>query len=239
MTDILQHIPLNEKESSRLYFELSHHGAPAEGRNTPASLFKKLSPESFWTLSILQSRYDPRLLAILIAYFSKTDPQVDPIVWKKELVRCQALPILGVISEFVLETRKSDLLEYALTGAQPLPSQLFYKSLYKVAGSKMNEVISKPLWAFKKWGFLAADRPALKEDASPARRIYHYDTDVRLNILRDLASHQKHFRQGDYLKAIHFSVSRQQALKDLSVPWIRKKGKNRGCYYSLKGSFKP
>ncbi|HEX5037165.1 MAG TPA: hypothetical protein VFX30_08415, partial [bacterium] len=123
------------------------------------------------------------------------------------------------------------LLEFLSVGVSPEPTQLFYRGLYPIGGGKVQEAVSRPLRAFKKWGFLAADPPLLK-DRMQGRERRGYDQASRLRILREFARGKKEFRLRDYLQEVRFSVSRQQALKDLkSVPGIRKRGRGKGAVY--------
>lgn len=223
-------LPLTNKEASRLYWELSRRGAYCNGEN----YFWKhdhLSQEEFFTLAFLQSRYDPRLMAILIDFFSSHEVDLNPITFKKCLQKDEAISIAAVIGEFVREQKSSDLFQFLISCAKPVPTQLFYKNLYRIGGHKMQEVLEKPLWYFKKWGFLAVDPPLLK-DTRVQKRTYLYDSLGRLEILKNLARERKTFCLRDYLQKIGNSISRQQALKDFaSISWIKKKGNGKGMVY--------
>ncbi|QQR80756.1 MAG: hypothetical protein IPJ69_00890 [Deltaproteobacteria bacterium] len=121
-----------------------------------------------------------------------------------------------------------------MSEAKPVPTQLFYKNLYRIGGQKMAEVLDKPLWYFKKWGYLATDIPILKE--TPLQhRAYQYDLTSRGFILQKYCQSHRSFQMKDYLNLTEHSISRQQALKDLqNFSWLRKKGKGKGSvYYSL------
>lgn len=231
-------LPLNKEELSHLYWELARRGAFCSGEKF-SWRFNHMTEEELLTLAVLQSRYDPRLLIILVDFF-KLPRDLHPIHFKRFLRQEEALPIMAVIGEFVLESPASleakELCRFLMTGTRPVPTQLFYRGLYPIAGKKMREVIERPLWAFKKWGFLAADPPLLKEKAGP--RIYLFDQPTRLRILQELAARQKRFRLKDYLTEIRDSISRQQALKDLSsVRWLRKRGRGKGTFYALSDTY--
>ena len=76
--------------------------------------------------------------------------------------------------------------------------------------------------------------PPLLKDRKYAESPYLYDPQSRRQILEILSKSQDRFRLVDYLKAIQYSVSRQQALKDIrSLSWIRKKGKGKGSIYQV------
>ncbi|MBI2082422.1 MAG: hypothetical protein HYT76_02535 [Deltaproteobacteria bacterium] len=225
-------LPLSEKESSRLYWELAQKGAISVGEKTSWS-YHSLSGEELLVLALLQSRYDPRLLEILIDFFAKEKFQINPVVFKQKLSQWDALPLMAVVGEYVLEITASlevkELMRYFMIGAHTVPLQLFFLGLYRIGGRKMEEMVQKPLWGFKKWGFLASDPPLPKE----GQKIYLFDLTSRLNLLKKLVSDKRRFRLRDYLEVIDYSISRQQALKDLrQVSWIRKKGVGKGTFYS-------
>jgi hypothetical protein len=227
-------LPLNQKETARLYWELSRRGAFCNGEKYDWK-YKRLHEEELLTLAVLQARYDPRLAAILVDFLRSEGARFHPVRLKETLRKREALPVMAALGEFVLETSPPlpvrEMMRFLITGASPVPIQLFYRGLYPIGGKKMEEAASKPLWGFKKWGFLAADPPLLKERL-PAKRPYLFDQASRLQILRELTRKKSRFRLRDYLQEIGFSVSRQQALKDLrAIPWIRKKGERKGALY--------
>lgn len=227
-------LPLSHQEQSRLYWELNRRGGFCSGEKS-AWKYRGFSEEEFWTLAFLESRYDPRLLAILIDLFVRVPPAVDPLRFKKILKREGALTIAAVIGEFSVDSKTTgeaaELFRFLNVRTFPVPTQLFYRNLYPIGGRKIEEVLERPLRAFKKWGFLASDPPLLKERLR-ARRVYLYDFPGRVSKLKELTQHQKCFRLKDYLKAIGFSISRQQALKDLrALHWIIPQGKKKGASY--------
>lgn len=226
-------LPLNARETARLYWELSRRGAYLTGERFSWK-YENLSEEELTTLAILQTRYDPRLMAVMIDYLSVPHPGWNPVLFKETLRQREGLPLAAVIGEFVLESAPleevKDLFWFLQAGVSPVPNQLFYRGLYPVGARKMEEAISRPIWAFKKWGFLAADPPFLK-DRVVRRRCYLFDQDSRRNLLFEMAKKKKRFRLRDYLQEIHFSISRQQALRDLS--WLRRRGKGKGTLYEF------
>jgi len=231
-------LPLNDSETARLYWELERRGASCSGRRQPWS-YRRLSGEDILVLALLQSRYDPRLAAILVDFFKSPHPDLNPVTFKEELRGAGALAIAAVVGEFVNALnppfRVRELFGFLMSGASPMPTQLFYRGLYPLGSKKMGDATSQPLWGFKKWGFLAADPPFLKENDFP-RRCYLFDSDSRSNMLQELAAERKRFTLQNYLVKIRSSISRQQALKDLNAaPGILKKGKGKGTYYCATG----
>ncbi len=229
-------LPLTGPEAARLYWELAQRGASSVGDKLPWGY--KLSEEELLTLAVLQGRYDPRLLQILVDFFSRGKFSGNPVELKESLLNEKGLELMAVIGEFVLQMtdsrRAKELMRYLMTGVRPVPIQLFFPGLYRLGGKKITEVVEQPLWGFKKWGFLAADPPIPKEIP---KKIYLFDLDSRRNLLKKLAKERGRFRLKDYLGAIGRSISRQQALKDLKgTPWIQKRGTGKGSYYQLKAA---
>ncbi len=225
-------LPLHQGESARLYWELGRRGAPSTGEKRRWK-YGNLSEEELLTLAVLQTRYDPRLMAILVDLFRTPQTNLHPIQFKERLREVEALPIVAVLGEFVLEAavpvQVKEFFRFLTSGVRPVPTQLFYRGIYPLGSKKMEEAAIKPLWGFKKWGFLAADPPLLKEDAGHP---YLYDATSRFQILRELTSQKPRFRLRDYQAAVRFSISRQQALKDLrSLPWIKKSGLGKGTLW--------
>ncbi|HBF11866.1 MAG TPA: hypothetical protein DDW49_00500 [Deltaproteobacteria bacterium] len=232
-----RHFPLSTKAASRLYWELKKRGAFCEG-NYHAWPFKNFCDEELFSMALLQARYDPRLMAILVHYFRHIPVTLHPLIFKESLRKHEGLSTAAVLGEYVLDSKapetNKELFGYLATGIKPEPLQLFYKGLYPISGSKMEEAITQPLWAFKKWGFLAADPPLLKEEEK-TKRTYLYDKITRLELLKKMLQEKKETRLQNYLHLVGHGISRQQALKDLEkVPWIKKTGKNKGTIYRWK-----
>ncbi len=235
-------LPLSDAHAARLYEELSQRGAFCRGEKSPWP-YPPMTEEELYTLALLQSRHDPRLLAILVDLFTRRLIALEPISFKHSLQDAEALPIAAVLGTFVIgmdaPEENQDLFRYLQASTRPVPTQLFYQQLYPLGSHKLEEVLQHPLWPFKKWGFLAGDPPLLKERVN-TRRLHLYDQTSRLALLRELASTEKRFRLRDYLTCVHNAISRQQGLQDLSLlKGLEKKGKGRGAYYvsrSLRGS---
>lgn len=227
-------LPLTDQETARLYWELSRRGAFCSGKKFQWK-YQFSSLEELIALGFLQSRYDPRLLEILVDFFAHQELPIDPIGFKSVLKLEEALPLACVVGEFVLETTSSqatkELFHFLALGTRPVSTQLFFKGIYPIGGRKGEEVLEKPLWAFKKWGFLAIN-PPLHKDRFSEGRIYLYDETSRSHILKEIVREKRRIRMADYLKAVGFSISRQQALKDLkNFPGIVQKGVGRGTFY--------
>ncbi len=227
-------LPLNEKETSRLYWELKKIGGFCSGEKYSWK-YEKLSQEKLLVLAILQSRYEPQLMAILVDFFCKSSVLWNPLSFKTLLKQTEALHIAAVIGQMLMELPASeetkDFFRFLMVGVKPISTQLFYRGIYPLGSKKMEEVVSRPLWAFKKWGFLAANPPLLKETILH-KRTYLFDQKSRLHILRELFREKKQIRLKDYLQATQVSISRQQALKDIrSVSWIKKRGERKGTVY--------
>lgn len=186
-------LPLDQKECARLYWELSRRGAFCSGTKY-SWRYQRLKEEELITLAVLQARYDPTLAAVLVDFFQSERAELNPVRLKETLRGKGALTVMAALGEFVLETSSSlsalEMIRFLTTGASPVPIQLFYRGLYPIGGKKAEEAASKPLWGFKKWGFLAADPPLLKERL-PMKRPYLFDRTSRLQILQELTGKRK------------------------------------------------
>ena len=81
---------------------------------------------------------------------------------------------------------------------------------------------------YKRWGFLACERPTI--DARSRKTIGSWDKAARINILRRLVEGRSEIRISEYLDALGRSVSRQQALVDLKgMKDLAPQGRGRGA----------
>lgn len=240
-------LPLTSHEASRLYFELAKRGAKSQGLRRPWRFGRGAqTPEALLALAFAQSRYDPRLAAVLVDFFRSQNVPLDPLAFKRHLTDLDALSAAAALGELIrlpgAPDKNRDLFRFLASVARPVPMQLFYRNLYPVAGYKMREAAERPLRAFRKWGYLAHDAPLLKE-TRPARWKL-YDKPTRLDLLRELVASQGAVRLRDYLRAVGHSISRQRALLDIreakTALGLKRRGMGRGTVYKLaKGSKTP
>lgn len=229
---LLKHIPSNS-DLMRLYWELSQIGADSAGDKVSWRYSLK-SREELILLSCEMLRYDPRLLSILIIYFLNHWKELNPILLREGLLSLKTPQVLGVLREFIFNYTHDEELkyffDYITRGLKPVSPQLFFIGLFSI-GSKRHEFMArKSLKQYQKWGFLGMERPVVNVMTKEA--IGSYDFKTRQKIILDLLRSKQNFSIGDYLEALNFSVSRQQALYDLKhFKNIILKGHGRGAMW--------
>ena len=86
---------------------------------------------------------------------------------------------------------------------------------------------------YKRWGYLGREAPFAKELGSPARGTL--ERNERRNLLRRLADRRGSVTLAEYLEALHGTVSRRQAQRDLrEAPFLAKRGTTRGARYVVR-----
>ena len=219
-----------------MYFELAQLGANCSGEKREWS-YNPENREELLALGAEMSRYDPRLLGILVEYFSKHWREILPQRLRAYYPQMAAPQSLAVIAEFVKDAaRESEvqyLMEYLQKGLEKVPYQLYFKALLPPAGPLSRRSAEESLRQYKKWGFLSREAPTV--DVFQKKTVEAWDADARLNVLRRLFQSKEELSVGEYLKALSGSLSRQQAIKDLAVLARLKKGrKGRGARWVLR-----
>lgn len=222
-----------------LYYQLAKIGAPAIGAPKKWPYFPKtpITKEALIALSCAMVRYDPRLLGILVIYFKERWQELNPLHLRREISNIGTPQTLGVIGEFVkreLRDREATyFFDYLTRGFRPVPEQLFFLGTYPFASRYLHEAAKKSLKEYKKWGFLSSEKPVV--DLKTKRQVGSFDSTTRLKVLHALLKKKSTITLGQYLNAIDHSVSRQQALSDLSsVPKLKSYGRGRAAYWALK-----
>ena len=220
---------------SRLYYELGQAGARSVGENKPWPYHFK-TVEEMIALAADWSRYDPRLLQILVGWSLKSWNQWNPVSLRKAMQQMTTPQTLGVISEFLSAADPANrelqlFLNHLTADLKPLPPQFYFFDLY-LPGSKMAERATKEsLDEFKSWGFLGRERVVV--DAKTKSGVGNWDQPSRLNILRRLFKNKKQIQISDYLEELHHSISRQQALLDLKILPAKSQGGGRSAFWIL------
>jgi hypothetical protein len=201
-----------------MYFELAQLGASCSGEKFPWPYRPKHTEETL-ALAAEMSRYDPRLLGILVELLVHHAHRFSPQMIRAQYRLMSAPQTFAVIAEFV-KTAAQDpeviyLMEYLQKGLKPVSPQLYYKTIYSPGGKLSQRAAEEPLAQYKKWGFLAREAPTV--DVYQKKTVGHFDRDSRINILKRLFQEQGVLQLKDYLKAIGQTISRQQALKDLEA----------------------
>ena len=217
--------PPSPKHLSRMYFELSREGASSSGERYPWPYPAK-DLEHKLVLAAEMSRYDPRLLGILVEFFLKNWEKIRPQKIRELYPQMETPQTIAVITEFARRaTRENEIryfLEYLQRGLKPAPFQWYFKNLYSPGGKLGQEAAEKSLAEYKRWGFLAREAPTV--DVYRKKTVGRLDRDSRLNQLRELFAEKSALSLRDYLNALSHSISRQQALQDLKALARKKAG---------------
>lgn len=231
---MLKRIP-NENDMARMSFELAALGARCAGEllKWPYTIANKYE---LLALAAEMSRYDPRLFGILVEFFCNNWREINPLELRTAYSAMETPQIFGVIGEFFKKAVKDNeaihYYNYLTGGLKPLPTQFFFHSLYQVGGPLAGRAAEASLTEYKRWGFLAAERPTI--DAASKMTIGTLDANSRLNILRRLLTRKKVIQISDYLNALGNDISRQQALSDLQkCKFATKIGRGRGSKWKL------
>ena len=229
--------PLSPKERASLYYELGKLGAFCGGEPLVRH-FENLTANQLLSIACEESRFDPRLLGILIDYFSKHYRQINPFGLAKAIQKIATPQTLGVISEFAKKTHSSSDLkaffDIVLRDIHPSPIQIYFNTQVRPRVKIITKKILYTPNEFRKWGFFSDIDPYLKE-FRPKKAYWTFTSKDRQKILDDLMAQGEKFRMKDYLRALGGSITRQQAFIDLkNRKDLKKIGKNRGRVYQRK-----
>ncbi|MCB1214280.1 MAG: hypothetical protein KDK66_02265 [Deltaproteobacteria bacterium] len=204
------------KELSRLYWELSKLGAPSVGKKYPWP-YHPQSTEELLALACDLSRYDPRLLSILVSWLYKNWKKFFPQVLRDFYPKMDCPQTVALVAEFLKNLPQEKELSYCMTylqeGLAPVPFQLYFRGLYQPGGKMSQRAVLESLAEYRRWGFLAREMPSL--DVFKKTTLGHLSQEARLFYLKELLKEKKTIQLSDYLKALPVKVSRQQALQDL------------------------
>lgn len=227
--------PPTEDHLSRLYYELGKIGARSAGEKKKWPRHPS-SPEELFILASDWSRFDPRLLEILVQFGITHREKLNP-QHLRTLSKAMEVPqTLGVIASFI-QTAKPDDTElnlfwrYVTERLKPVDLQFYFRDLYSPASTLSERAAKEGLSEFKKWGFLGRERIII--DPASKTTVGTMDAASRLNVLKRLFAQQKKIQISDYLKAIGHTVSRQQALLDLKQTNATQQGKGRSAFWIL------
>lgn len=228
---MLQSVPTAE-HLSRLYFELQQVGAECVGEKKKWP-YHTLDREALLCLAADMSRYDPRLMTILVLYLHNHWNSLNPHAIRGHYGEMNSPQTVAVLAEFILSTMDHDdeqrfFFEYLQRGLNPVPTQFYFHHLYSPGGTLAAKASMSPLAEYKRWGYLAREAPVI--DAKERKTLGTMDSVARKNVLLELLSRRGKIQISDYLDALDNRISRQQALNDLkAVPWARRSGKGRGA----------
>lgn len=226
--------PLSTRESHALYARLANCGARVFAERS-GTLLKELSEEEVLCAAAEQSRFDYRLLYVLVALMAEHFDRFHPFRLRDAMKGVRTPAVWGVIGEFARKIQRdpnldrfSEILEEDL---QPASMQMFVSAFRAPRPEKMLAVAEKTSDEFSKWGFYSDEIPILKE-LKPKGKIGTYSQVTRRRILKNLFRAQRRVGVADYLEAVGHSISRQQAHKDLvSYPRVKTISDRRGRKY--------
>lgn len=226
----LLHAVPGEAELMRLYYELSLHGAPAVGKKVSWS-YKYSCLEELFALAGEMLRYDARLLTILLQLWIKRWLDIHPLRLRAHMHLMRYPQALLVMLEFArLATHGSEcryLLNYLRAGWEKVePPETFFLDGPKPHSRMAQRISGRNLAPYARWGFLGTERPLV--DLSIKRTLGHYDKAARLRILDKTLERNGSVSIPEYLEAVDYSISRQQARTDLrGVKKLRLRGQGR------------
>lgn len=201
---------------SRMYHELSKVGANSTGAEEDWP-YKTNNLEELITLASDMSRFDPRLFGIMVEYFSTHWHNLNPLNIRKLYSQMKTPQTVPLICEFAKELTKDSeamfFFAYLQQGIDPVTPQFYFHNLYSPAGRLAIRAVEEGIKEYKKWGFLASERPVIH--SMDRQSVGSLDPISRINILQRLLNEKKEISISEYLEAVNYSISRQQALVDI------------------------
>ncbi len=228
--------PPDENQLSRMYFELSQIGANCSGENLPWP-YQPKTKEELLALAAEMSRYDPRLLGILVEYFVGHWKEISPQNLRSFYRQMETPQTVAVVAEFskeAVDDREGRYLaEYLQRGLKPVPPQWYFRNLYTPGGTFAKDAAEENLAQYQRWGFFAREYPTV--DVFKKTPVGRMAPPGRRNLIRRLFEKKKFLSIGEYLAALGNTISRQQAIQDLrKIAKLRKGAKGRGAKWVLK-----
>lgn len=232
--NMLSKIPTDD-HLSRMYYELSIIGAEGVGEKKRWP-YDPRSKEELVALALDMSRFDPRLFGIVVKYFIDRWADLNPLKLRSYYSKMEKPETVGVVCEFfsevVTDPEALHFSSYLTSGLKPAEPQFYFHNAYAPAGELARRAVEEGLFEFKKWGFFACERPVI--DRAGKKTVGSFDGSSRMNILKELAESNDEIGIGNYLSAVHHSISRQQALLDIKAAGLVPNGKKgRGAKWKL------
>lgn len=221
----------------KIYQELARLGARAvTDQNDSADTVVLREQEDIFAEACKLSRYDPRLFHILIDYTYHNWMKLNPLRLRQLAEPYGASLEILVIFNFIQRARDEKELvfvyDYLARGFKPASSELYFLGVHAPASHAMFKAATEPLQEFLDWGFLGREKPIVYSESGERRELGHLSHIARINLASELIQNKKEFSIADYLEAIQYSVSRQQAIIDLKkCGRFRISGKGRGSHW--------
>ena len=220
---------------SRLYYELGRWGARSVGEKKKWR-YRFETKEELIAVAADWSRYDPRLLQILVQWGLESWTTWHPVLIRSVMKRMTTPQTVGVVAGFMTTANPLDrelelFLNYLIADLKPVSPQFYFFDLY-LPGSRLAERAAKEsLEEFKQWGFLSRERVLI--DAKTKRGVGSWDPESRRHILKRLFQRRRQIQISDYLEELQYSISRQQALLDLKNLPAKPHGEGRSAFWSI------
>lgn len=157
---MLKQIP-NINHLSRMYFELSQKGGSGIGEAVKWP-YSPQSTEELTALASDMSRFDPRLLEVIVDWVFHHWTELNPYQLRQTLKTMTCPQTLCVIFNFVSSIRRDSVptdseclafYQYLCEGIKPVSPQLYFTNVYpKPAGSLMTRAVTESLQEFKEKG---------------------------------------------------------------------------------------
>lgn len=221
------------RDLEKLYHDLALSGAACSNPLPQKALRYISTPEILFCEACEATRFDPRLLEIVVHHFGRELLTLNPLQIRLQMQNMQTPQTVGVALEFIKLLRTDvlsrDIVHFITKPLAAVSPQLYYVGVYtKPLSSSILKAIEMPLQEFSRWGFLAHEGVVLKNDFA-RKTLGTLALPSRLQIIKYLLQTQKQFSIGDYLKALHHQISRQQAFLDLkNCGLVKLIGENKG-----------
>lgn len=216
---------------THLYYELGRLGVRTVGQPIPWQ-FSPKNAEELLALAADCSRYDPRLFDALVEFLWRSWSTFHPVRLRRAMATMWTPQVFGVLAEF-FHARTSDrechyYYEYLLRGYARVPYQFFFHFLHGPGTASAQRTAEESLAEFRRWGFLATERPII--DQREKTTCGRYEPETRSRILHRLLHRTNVITTDQYLTALDHSISRQQAVLDLRrYPGLQQRGHGRGA----------
>lgn len=227
----------SQNDLARLYHELGRLGARTVGKKVAWSHRPK-DKEELLCLAGDFSRFDPRLFEALVEYMVRSWNKIAAITMRSYLQKMAVPQTVGVLGEFtknmLLDAEVRNFFDYLLKDIPPVPFQLYFHNLTTPGTPAMQKMVTEGVLEFRKWGFLSDMRPTV--DQKGKKTTGHYDHTTRHQIIKRLINKDSPITLAQYLRALHGSLSRQQAYLDLkNHPGLTTKSHGRGAVWMKSG----
>ncbi len=226
---LLRHVP-SEDELARVYWELASLGA-ASGGARRAWKYSPASREELLALACEMSRYDARLLSVLVAWLSKSWSEFNPLEVRRTMGRMSNPRALCVVVSFVRSASRDrelrHFVDYVCAGwGRNEAVERFFFDADRPQSRLAERRLGSSLVEYSRWGFIGTERP--QSDVFEKLTVGRYDRATRLDILRRLAQRRGEVALSEYRAEIDDAISRAQSVADAHAAGLLQRGEKRG-----------